>query len=100
MKTNIDTEVQKTLEVMQHRESVASNPYLYTRITAKLEGEADQKQPKFAWRWALSICLLLLNAYAIWNQQSQNMVSDYDLVEAVSFSYGFEEPFETTYIFE
>ncbi|MCB0642438.1 MAG: hypothetical protein KDC44_12400 [Phaeodactylibacter sp.] len=98
MKKDINNKVEKTLQVMQHRRDVASNPYLYTRIQAKL-GVTDQSAARrgLSWQWALGLALLVLNGLALWYQNVPRQATTEDLVEIIAANYDLDASLEATY---
>lgn len=93
-KSTIEEEVQKTMNVLDDMSRVEGNPYLFTRVKAKLEGE--QKKPFQISRrapqilsWSFVLLLLAINIFTLRENLNSENVSD-TLVEAISSEYGFE----------
>lgn len=96
MKKDVNAMVEKTLQVMQHRREVDTNPYLFTRIQARLEAASPQAVPRgLSWQWALGLALLLLNGLALWSQQAPGTDTTDALIEAIAADYDLNASFET-----
>lgn len=66
---NIDREVQETLGVMDDLQRVPGNPYLYTRLKARLSAPAVSVRPGvFAGQSALTALVLALNGVFLYRQ--------------------------------
>ena len=82
-------EARKTLDVLDHMERAPSNPYLYTRLQARMERE----DRLFRLRWAIQLVVLLLvvqdNVLAVtWKMQE---VQSPDPLETLADEYGLEQ---------
>lgn len=92
-KENIKSEIEKTLDMLDHKESLPPNPYFYTRVKQRLN-EKSRKKFTFAaiLKPAFFTALIALNlTTAIWytSSESFNNNSDTNLVLADIFKSDF-----------
>ncbi len=90
----IQNEVDKTLEVFDQLQRVEGNPYLMTRIKARLEKEQPVSRTVLALRWVALVTLIAINSLTIfyWLQQDESsattgyeiVASTYQLDQSVS----------------
>jgi hypothetical protein len=104
-KRKIEDEVEKTLTVLDGMENARQNPFLYTRIKAKLESKKDADQSSKPILLPVSLVLLvLLNIFTLFNTQLtgnqdqssisqqylQELGNEYNLYETNYYSYNIE----------
>ena len=58
---HIENEVKQTLEVFDRIKPVAGNPFLHTRLKARLEDSASQTSGIPVWQIAVTISILVVN---------------------------------------
>lgn len=99
MKQPIDQEVEKTMDVLNHLQRVPANPYLMTRLNARLQ-EVSGSIPKrsFNWAWGLAALLLALNLFGFLQQQGLLQKNEGVLEEVIGLDYALEMPFEAHFI--
>lgn len=67
-KQQIESEIQRTLDALDHVQRVEPSPFLATRVLARWERVQEatlQPQGMRQWQWALVIALLLINGFAL-----------------------------------
>jgi len=105
-KKKIEEEVERTLNVLGGIENVDVNPFLYTRVKAKLqENESTENKPSGALVFKLGLIILLFafNIFTIVNSESradqvtsvtqqylQELGNEYNLYESNYYSYNIE----------
>ena len=105
-KKKIEEEVERTLNVLGGIENVDVNPFLYTRVKAKLqEKESTENKPSGALVFKLGLIILLFafNIFTIVNSESradqvtsvtqqylQELGNEYNLYESNYYSYNIE----------
>ncbi|MBI1227523.1 MAG: hypothetical protein GC192_19985 [Bacteroidetes bacterium] len=94
-KKSIEAEIQRTMSSLEGMQRVPGNPWLFTRIQAKMESKEIAK-PSITWRpalsWAAFCVLLLANGMAIVSAtRTTSKSNEQQLVQAVSKQYGFQQ---------
>lgn len=98
----IDEEVRRSLDLMDELQRVEGNPYLYTRIQARLDRQKEQALPGQSWapalRWAAFSALMLLNGWFFYQRAGSRADTEIVLRDALSTTYQLEMDASYTYL--
>lgn len=98
-KKNIESEVQKTLEVLDQMKRVEGNPYLYTRLKARLESETEtsgQRSAGLSWQLTFTLLVLVINGFFLYQQWGHQQSSDTaDLSQMLAKEWGLDKNAQT-----
>ena len=88
----IEKEIQKTLDTLDHLESVEGNPFLYTRIKEQLKQETARPAQKgyvVFLRFAMVAVFLALNLSSVYFYYKKSELANQNvLIESLSSDYG------------
>lgn len=81
-KYNIDEEIDKTLDMVNHIQQVEGNPFLLTRIEEKIRQEERSNSRALSWQWALTMALVIMNATAVFLYVNDSNMDEYSMMQS------------------
>lgn len=103
-KSEIEKEVEKTLQSFEHLQPLAHNPYFYTRLKVRLKEERKGKASRrtlLLLRPALVVLLALVNIYTaflIWGNGNDTLPYRDADVSAFASEYALEQNIEDPFV--